>query len=148
MYGSIVQAIVDNMNLDNVEQLKAELKQAAQPDPAEIQRAEEAHKMEMRAKIAQISVYEAQANESNARAKKYDVETELMPREVEIDKLEAVADVREKVNAAEFGRRLDVANTKLKEKDLNIKSKKVDLDIDNAKADREAQKELNGLIGG
>jgi len=45
----------------------------------------------------------------------------LMPREAETDRIDAVADVREKVTEAQFSRRLRIADVKLREKDLNLK---------------------------
>lgn len=123
MYGTIVESIVDNMNLDNAEDLKADLKKASEPNPEQQQMQQEMHAMEMEMKRQQIAVFQAQANESNARAEKYKVEAELEPRKVENSRIDAVSDVREGVSEQEFQRRLQIANTKLKEKDLNIKEK-------------------------
>jgi hypothetical protein len=148
MYGALVQAIVDNMNVNNREELSAILMQANQPDPEEEKMKKQMHEQEMRLKEGQISVFEAQANESNMRAEKYRVEAELEPRKVENERIDAVADVRDGVDAAQFQRRLDIANTRLKEKDLNIKEKKVDIDAKNADSDRAASNELNSLVGG
>jgi hypothetical protein len=148
MYGALVQAIVDNMNVNNREELSQILMQANQPDPEEEKMKKQMHEQEMRLKEGQISVFEAQANESNMRAEKYRVEAELEPRKVENERIDAVADVRDGVDAAQFQRRLDIANTRLKEKDLNIKEKKVDIDAKNADSDRAASNELNSLVGG
>jgi hypothetical protein len=81
------------------------------------------HEMEMRAKMAQIAVFEAQAAESNARALKYNVEAELEPRKVENDRIDAVTDIRQGVETADFERRLKIAETRLKEKELNMKDR-------------------------
>ncbi len=121
MYGTIVEAVVDNMNLDNVEEIKQKLKEAAQPNPEAEALQQEMQQMEIAAKKAQIAVFEAQAAESNARADKYNMETQLMPREAETQRIDAVSDVREKVTEAQFSRRLRIADVKLREKDLNLK---------------------------
>jgi hypothetical protein len=128
MYGALVQAIVDNMNVNNREELSAILMQANQPNPEEEKMRKHMQEMEIQLKQGQIDVFKAQANESNMRAEKYRVEAELEPRKVENERIDAVADVRDGVDAAQFQRRLDIANTRLKEKDLNIKEKKVDTD--------------------
>lgn len=145
MYGTIVEAVVDNMNLDNVEEIKQKLKEAAQPNPEQEKMQKEMHEMEMRAKRGQIAVFEAQANESNARAEKYEMETQLMPREAETDRIDAVADVREKVDAAQFRRRLDIAGVKLQEKKLNIDEKKINLEDKRHKEEAKASAELNSI---
>jgi hypothetical protein len=123
MYGAIVEAVVDNMSLDNAEELKATLKKAAEPNPEEQQMQKQMHELEMRAKAGQIAVFEAQANESNARAKKYQVEADHIPRKAETDRIDAVADVRDGVTEQQFNRRLKIAEVKLKEKGLNLKEK-------------------------
>ena len=144
MYGSLVLAIVDNMDVENREELTAVLKKASQPNPEEEQRQaqmqQQMHDMQMREGEAKIAVFNSQAAESYARAEKYKVEAELEPRKVENDRIDAVADVRDGVTAEQFNRRLKVAETKLKEKELNIKEKDIDLRRQN---EREAQQMLN-----
>ena len=147
MYGALVQAIVDNMNVNNREELSQILMQANQPNPEEEAMKKQMQDMQIRQGEAQIAVYEAQANESNMRAEKYRVEAELEPRKIENERIDAVADVRDGVTEQEFQRRLAVANTRLKEKDLNIKEKKVDMDGKNAAAERAATDELTKLTG-
>ena len=102
---------------------------------------------EERVKEAQISVFESQAAESYARANKYKVEAELEPQKLKADMIDAVADVRDGVTAEQFNRRLKVAETKLKERDLNIREKAIDVQREQAAADREAQKALKAKMG-
>jgi hypothetical protein len=147
MYGTIVEAIVDNMNVDNAEELKAQLKQAAQPNPEEEAMKKQMHEMEMEEKKQTIEAIKAQANESNQRANKYKVEAELEPRKVENERIDAVADIRDGVSEQEFSRRLRIAETKLKEKDLNIKEKGMDLKHQEATDNRNADKELKAALG-
>ena len=126
MYSGIVTAIVDNMNLDNGEELKAELLKAAEPTEEQQQQAQQQAELQRRQGEAQIAVLEGQAAESNARANKYAVEADLEPRKVEIERIDAVADVRDGVTERDFQRRLKIAETQLKERDLNIKEKHID----------------------
>ena len=123
LYGRLVKAVVENMDVPNREELLSQLDEAAKPNPEAEERAKQMHDMEVRAKEAQIAVFEAQANESNARANMYNVEAQLEPRKIENDRIDAVADVRQGVEAAEFKRRLDIAQTRLKERDLNLKER-------------------------
>jgi hypothetical protein len=145
MYGALVQAIVDNMNVNNREELSAILMQANQPNPEEEAMKKQQHDMQIRQGEAQIAVYEAQAFESNMRGEKYKVEAELEPRKVENERIDAVADVRDGVSEQEFQRRLSIAETRLKEKGLNIQEKKVDLEAKSADADRAASDEINRM---
>ena len=128
MYGSIVEAIVDNMNLDNGEALKAELKKAAEPNPEKIEMEKQMHEMQMQMQVQQIEVLKAQAAESNARANKYTVEADLEPRKIENERIDAVTDMREGVTKEEFSQRLQVADTQLKERKLDIEEKRINLD--------------------
>jgi hypothetical protein len=144
IYPALVQAVVDNMDVENREELNAALKKAAQPDPEEQQRQQQMEQMQLDMQIrqgeAQIAVFEAQAAESNARAEKYTVEAQLEPRKVENDRIDAVADIRDGVTAEQFNRRLKVAETKLRERELNIKEKDIDL---RRKNEKEAQNMIN-----
>jgi hypothetical protein len=144
IYPALVQAVVDNMDVENREELNAALKKAAQPDPEEQQRQQQMEQMQLDMQIrqgeAQIAVFEAQAAESNARAEKYTVEAQLEPRKIENDRIDAVADIRDGVTAEQFNRRLKVAETKLRERELNIKEKDIDL---RRKNEKEAQNMIN-----
>jgi hypothetical protein len=73
---------------------------------------------------SQTAALTAQAQESQARAQKYLVDAQIAPQELEIDKIEAITrnlkdgDQDDK----EFERRLKVAQTLLKEKEVNAKN--------------------------
>jgi hypothetical protein len=146
LYAPLVASVVDHMDVQGREELIRTLKEAekaAQPTPEQQQLQQRQMEMEVRAKQAQISVFEAQAAESYARANKYKVEAEMEPRKVENDRIDAVADVRGDVTEREFKQRLDIAQTKLKERELNIKEKEVDVKREQAMADRAAQQALS-----
>ena len=66
-----------------------------------------------------------QAQESNARAQKIAVETQLAPQELQIDQIKAVtANLRAgDQEDKEFERRMKIAQTFLKEKEIDLKSK-------------------------
>ena len=132
MYGSIVEAIVDNMNLDNGEALKTQLQEAQaaaeKPNPEQAEREKQLHELQMEMQVQQIEVLKAQAAESNARANKYGVEASLEPQKIENDRIEAVSGIEKDMSEAEFSKRLRIADTKLRERKLNIEEKKIDLD--------------------
>jgi len=123
IYPVLIQSIIDNMNLSNRDELIASMQQASQPDPQAQQMAQMAQQAQMEFQQSQTAALMAQAAESQARAGKYSIETQLEPQEVEIKKIEAITrnlqagDQDDK----EFERRLRVAEVALKEKALTDK---------------------------
>ena len=123
LYPVLIQSIIDNMNLSNREELIAALSQAGQPDPQAQQMAMMSQQTQMQFQQSQTNALNAQAAESEARAGKLSVETQLAPQEVEIDKINAltrnlqIGDSDDK----EFERRLKVADSLLKEVEIEGK---------------------------
>jgi hypothetical protein len=123
IYPVLIQSIIDNMNLSNRDELIASMQQAQQPDPQAQQMAQMAQQTQMEFQQSQTSALQAQAAESQARAAKYSMETQLLPEELQIEKIEAITrnlkegDQEDK----EFERRLKVADALLKEKQIEGK---------------------------
>ena len=119
MYPELVKSVVDNMNLANRETLIAKLSEASQPDPM----AQEAAQIDNAQKQAYIAVLQGQAMESQARAAKVALETELLPMDAETDRLKVLTtnvadgDVDEK----EFLKRAKIAELVLKEREIESK---------------------------
>ena len=129
LYPVLVQSIIDNMNLSNREELIATLQQASQPNPEAQQMQQMAAQAQMAFQQAQTAALQGQAAESQARAQKIAVEAQVIPQELEIDKLKAITtNIREgDQDDKEFERRLKIANTLLKERDLDIKEQNVNV---------------------
>jgi hypothetical protein len=148
LYPVLIQSIIDNMNLSNREELIAAMQQAQQPNPEAQQMAQMAQQTQMEFQQSQTAALAAQAAESQARASKYDMETQLLPEELQIEKIEAITrnlkegDQEDK----EFERRLKVADTLLKERELTEKNKPKELPKENPNAEIE-QRLLNQLVG-
>ena len=123
IYPVLIQSIIDNMNLSNREELIAAMQQASEPDPQQQQMAMAAQQAQMEFQQSQTAALSAQAAESQARAQKYMMDTQLAPQELEIDKISAITrnlqagDQDDK----EFERRLKVAEVALKEAELSDK---------------------------
>tara|TARA_R110001592_G_scaffold135397_2_gene351652 strand:- start:2329 stop:4389 length:2061 start_codon:yes stop_codon:yes gene_type:complete len=123
IYPVLIQSIIDNMNLSNREELIASMQQAQQPDPQAQQMAQMAQQAQLEFQQSQTAALKGQAAESQARAGKYAIETQLAPQELEIDKISAITrnlqagDTDDK----EFEKRLKIAEVALKEKALNDK---------------------------
>ena len=128
LYNTLIQSIIDNMNLSNREELMAKLaqaEQASQPTPEQQQMQQAAAQAQMAFQQSQTAALNGQAQESNARAQKIATETQLLPDELEIDKIKAATNNLKAGTAddKEFERRLKIADIALKEKDIDLKEK-------------------------
>ena len=123
LYTTLVQSIIDNMNLSNREELIAAMQQAMQPNPEAQQMAQAAQQAQLQFQQSQTAALGAQAQESSARAAKLAAEAEAVPMELEIDRINAVTrNLREgDQEDKEFERRMRVADTLLKERQVKGK---------------------------
>jgi hypothetical protein len=130
LYNTLIQSVVDNMNLSNREELVAALAQASQPNPQQQQMQQQAQQAQLQFQQSQTAALSAQAQESQARAAKLAAEAQVVPQELEIDKINAITrNLREgDQEDKEFERRMKVADTLLKEKQLEGKT-----NVNNAK---------------
>ena len=123
LYNTLVQSIIDNMNLSNREELIAAMQQAMQPNPEAQQMAQAAQQAQLQFQQSQTAALGAQAQESSARAAKLAAEAQAVPMELEIDRINAVTrNLREgDAEDKEFERRMRVADTLLKERQVKGK---------------------------
>ena len=121
VYPVILQSVIDNMNITNREDLIETMVQAQQPNP-EQQQMQQAIAEEDRAfKNSQTAALTAQANESNARAKKIELEGRGIPVELETDRIKAVASsVSATDDDKDFEKRMRLASLALDEKKLGL----------------------------
>ena len=121
VYPVIMQSVIDNMNITNREDLIEQMVQAQQPNP-EQQQMQQAIAEEDRAfKNSQTAALTAQANESNARAKKIELEGRGIPVELETDRIKAVASsVSATEDDKDFEKRMRLASLALDEKKLGL----------------------------
>ena len=90
LYNTLIQSIIDNMNLSNREELGAALRKAMEPNPEAQQMAQAAQMAQVEFQKSQTAALASQAAESKSRAQKMAMETQLMPSELEIDRIKAV----------------------------------------------------------
>jgi hypothetical protein len=123
LYLSLIQSIIDNMNLSNREELIAKLTEASQPNPEAQQAAQAAQQVQLEFQQSQTNALNGQAAESQARAQKLTVESQAIPVELENARLKAVTTNLQAGNQddKEFERRIKVANTLLKEREIAVK---------------------------
>ena len=124
LYNTLIQSVVDNMNLSNREELLAALAQASQPNPQAQQMQQQVQQLQMQFQQSQTAALSAQAQESQARAAKLAAEAQAVPQELEIDKINAITRNLKEGDAEdkEFERRMKVAETLLKEKQIEGKT--------------------------
>ena len=132
LYNTLIQSVIDNMNLSNREELLASLAQASQPNPQAQQMQQQVQQLQMQFQQSQTQALSAQAQESQARAAKLAAEAAVVPQELEIDKINAITrNLREgDQEDKEFERRMRVADTLLKNKAIEGKT-----DVNNTKRD-------------
>jgi hypothetical protein len=123
LYPTLIQSIVDNMNLSNREELIAAMSQAMQPNPQAQQMQMAVQQAQMAFQQSQTAALNAQAQESAARAGKLVAEAQAVPQELEIDKINAITrNLKEgDQDDKEFERRMKVAEVLLKERQLQGK---------------------------
>ena len=127
VYNTLLQSIIDNMNLSNREELISKMQQAeqaSQPTPEQQQAQQAAQQAQMAFQKSQTDALSGQAQESQPRAQKISVETQLLPQELEIDKIKAItANLKAgDQDDKEFERRMKIAQTMLKEKEIELKT--------------------------
>ena len=131
LYMTLVQSVIDNMNLSNREELLSAMQQAMQPTQETQQMQMQQQQMQMAAQQAQMQFQQsqtnalnAQAQESSARAQKLAAEAQAVPMELEIDRINAVTRNLKEGDAEdrEFERRMKFAETLIKEKEVEGKA--------------------------
>ena len=123
LYPTLVQSIIDNMNLSNREELIAKIQQASQPNPQAQQAQQAQMQLQMETAKAQLDYIRAQTMEVQTRIQQNTVETQLLPMEAKAKMASALSNNLKAGNAddVEFERRAKMTDLLLKEKDLGIK---------------------------
>jgi len=124
LYNTLIQSIIENMNLSNREDLLAAMQKAMEPDPQAEQAQQAVQQSQLQFQQSQTAALSAQAKESSARAVKLAVEADSIPKELEIDRINAVTrNLREgDSDDKEFERRMRVADTLLKQQEIKGKT--------------------------
>lgn len=150
MYPALIQSIVENMNLSNREDLVAILKEAGTPDPEAQAAAKAMQEAQMDFQLAQTETLRGEAKETSARSVKLQMETQLMPKEVEAKIIRAsTVDLENNRESQDFRQRLEILDRRLKEKELNIKEMeaKASSEAKVAQTDAALEKKLMERLG-
>jgi len=119
----LIESVIDNMSLSNREQIIAFMRQANQPDPQAAQAAQAAQQVQLQFQQSQSNALNGQAQESAARAAKLSMETQVIPQEIEIDRIKAVTtNLRAGTeDDKEFERRIKMSEQLLREREVAVK---------------------------
>ena len=117
IHGAMVKAIIEHMNVTSKEKLLEVVDQAGQPNPQAEQMQQQQMQAQMQLQQAQTAVLMAQAKEAEARAAKYMIESDLMPKETalkysDMDKDGKVDD--------DFEKKIQLANMLMQEDKWNV----------------------------
>jgi hypothetical protein len=124
-YSVLLQAIIDNTNINDREALKATIQQSGQPSEEDTKAAQEAQQAELAFKASQTAALNGQAAESQARAKKYDAETRAVPVGLQNDQIKAVGSL-DSDDDKNFERRMKIANLALNETSMRLSKQPVE----------------------
>jgi hypothetical protein len=116
----ILKGIIGNSSLSNKNQLIAELEKMSQPNPEAAQAQQMQLQMQMASAQAQLAVLQTKAQQQAADAQKTQVETMMIPEEQRVKAIQAAATNLDKGD--DFEKRLKLADTMLKEKQINLKA--------------------------
>ena len=116
----ILKGIIGNSSLSNKNQLIAELEKMSQPNPQAAQAQQMQLQMQMASAQAQLQVLQTKAQQQAADAQKTQVETMMIPEEQRVKAIQAASTNLDKGD--DFEKRLKLADTMLKEKQINLKA--------------------------
>lgn len=116
----ILKGIVSNSSLTNRYEMMAALDKMAQPDPAQQQLQMHSQMLQLQTAQAQLALVQAQTSEKAANAQQTQVETALMPEEMRVKVVQAASNNLDRGD--DFGKRLQLADRVLKEKEINLKA--------------------------
>ncbi len=124
------------------------MQQASQPNPQAQQMQMAMQQAQMEYQQSQTAAFNAQAAESQARAQKYAIDAQLAPEELEIEKINAITRNLKEGNEEdkEFERRLKIANSLLKEKEIEAKAQNDNDTNRNGEVPRTNQQGVQGSV--
>lgn len=118
----LMQGVVKNSSLSNREEMLAQMAQAAQPDPAVQQQAQQAAQVQLASAQAEIANKQADTLKTIKEAEKLAVEAEVVPKVAEAKLIAALSTNLSNGNEeTDFNNRARIAELALREKDIDNK---------------------------
>jgi hypothetical protein len=116
----ILKGIVQNSSLSNKNEMLAGLDKMTQPNPEQQQMQMTQQMLTLQTAQAQLALLQAQTAEKVANAQQTQIETALMPEEMRVKVVQAASNNLDRSD--DFGKRLQLADRVLKEKEINLKA--------------------------
>ena len=150
LYATVLEGIVENMNLSNREGMITKLREANQPDPAAGEQQKQKHEMDVRIQATTLKALDGEAAASMAKAENMRAQTQNIEAENEIQYARIAASVRTetdteaeaKVEASAFEKKLAVLDEIRKDRELNIKEEESKVAVENMRKERQ-EDEIN-----
>ena len=143
-HAAVMKGIIEHLSISNREEIVALLEESGKPDPEAQRMAQEKHMLESQVLQSQIELLQSQALESKSRARKYDMEAELLPEELVAKYSDQDKDGK---MDADFEKRMSVADLILRERDMALKEKTAEQSQEE-KQKAAAEAELIRQLGG
>jgi len=139
IHGAMVKAIIEHMNVTSKEKLLEVVDQASQPNPQAEQMQQQQMQAQMQLQQAQTAVLIAQAKEAEARAAKYMVEMDVMPKEMalkysDMDKDGKVDD--------DFEKKIQLANMLMQEDKWQVEKEERQQNMQNKMGEQEMLQQM------
>ena len=139
IHGAMVKAIIEHMNVTSKEKLLEVVDQAGQPNPQAEQMQQQQMQAQMQLQQAQTAVLMAQAKEAEARAAKYMIESDLMPKETalkysDMDKDGKVDD--------DFEKKIQLANMLMQEDKWQVEKEERQQNMQNKMGEQEMLQQM------
>lgn len=136
LYPTLLNSIIDNMNLSNRETLLEQLAAANAPNPEEQQKQQALFEKEVAVKDATIASLKGTAAEAAAHAKLYSAQADDVPIQSQIKMVDAATDSLQPGDGddKEFERRLTILRELREERKVDFQEKQLQANIDQQKA--------------
>jgi hypothetical protein len=116
----ILKGIVQNSSLTNRAEMMAALDKMSQTNPEQQQLQMQQQMLALQTAQAQLALLQAQTADKAASAQQTQMETAMMPEEMRVKVVQAASNNLDQGD--DFGKRLQLADRILKEKDINLKA--------------------------
>ena len=139
LHNMLIKAIIEHMNVTSKEKLLAQIDQMNQPNPQAQAMQEQQAQLAAALQQAQSAVLNAQAAEAQSRAMKYQMETQIMPREAllkyaDVDKDGKVDD--------DFEKKIRLAQMLMEEEKFNLEAEERRAAMKNAESEQSALRQM------
>ena len=115
----LLMGIIENSNLNNKQNIIAQMQQAMQPNPEAQQLQQAQQQMVMQNAQLDMAKKQAEIQKLQTEAQQNSVETQMMPQELQLKAVQAAATNLSPQTTDDFEKRAKIAELMLKEKDIN-----------------------------